>query len=228
MIQIRDRWSRLAAITLLAAAVALALAATASLLLAGSVSAQDYTKLTYVKADSYADCRAARYLHKIASTATTCSYKVTYGPITLRTYRVLPPHVTALSGPVAMSTTQCSWIETGCYNMPTPGKWYYADSYINTSGPGGLWWITTYYHIRTDGYTLEVTAPTTCETFGAGVSISVSDCAIHKFPTASGNRWEIGARWKECWVHPVFGFCSTKGSTMTVDSRTFIWARTSW
>jgi len=142
------------------------------------------------------ECKAAQYVkHSTAACVTT----VTYGAVTVRTARVTVPKRPHITGTARLArsalTTACApVIDPGCAGPPNPAKWYFVDSFIDTVGPIQLWQVTTYYHVKTNGYQVLATAPFTCETFAAGITITPSFCGMSTVTVNGKTAYLIGAR----------------------------------
>lgn len=200
---------------------------------AAPVAAVNTPARTYYWRASYNDCRIARHYRKLSATA-PCYIRVRYGAIYLhRRYYLDGLAVTKTStvnATLASTTTATSCdplVDTGCFNLPDPSDWHYADSYIDTMGPGGIWQVTQWYHIKLNGYRVYETQQTECRQFTFVVKIDMRRCDVAHI-TTNPPYYQIGARWTECLNNQYFGFCTSKGTIENINTYGAILRRTSW
>lgn len=185
------------------------------ILITSSITLANTPTRVYYHTATGNECQLAVNKYYLSPTA-ACQYRYIFGPLTLRSYRVTLPKITACYAP---------GLAPGCAGPPSPNTWYNIDSYVNAKGPGGIWWITSYFHVRVNGYTLEKTAPTTCEMFAAFISLENITCDVNSVGT---DRWEVGMRWQECYVSKFLPFCHTKGSTEVIDDKGQLMGISAW
>lgn len=121
-----------------------------------------------------------------------------------------------------------------------PTRWVYGHNYIFTNGPLGLWQVVSYYHIRLNGLVVELTEPMDCEVpYAVGLSISITHCTLDTVyqyvapirPYLIGRyvkRWRVTTHWRQCFLHPVFGVCSTHGHSLTMSASGYTTEKRSW
>jgi len=121
------------------------------------------------------------------------------------------------------------------------GRWSYGSSWIQSYDPTplGLWKVVTYYDVRLNGITVQLTAPMRCIVlYAIAYSIDITYCGLdtvyvyirypsHGLTPAHGvwvKRWRVTTHWRTCFLT----ICADHGHTYTFNAYGYTTDRSQW